>query len=404
MKILYVTARLPYPPLYGDQVRALNHLRILGRRHEVTLLSFVAGRASDEALARLSPFCRQIVTVPRHRSQKVIGCLRGALSRYPFQTLFHQSGSMARAVRQQMAAGGFDLVHVQLVRMAPYFEAAAHVPRVLDLIDALSMNMERRSRRERGLLKAAALIERKRLVAYEREVCRDYDQAAVVSSLDRAAIGDFPNLHTIPMGVDLDEFRFQRSGRQPNSIVFSGNMGYFPNVDAAKWFAGEVLPLVKSQIPDVHLTIVGAHPHPAVQRLAESDPAVTVTGFVKDMHAYLDRAAIAVVPLRAGSGMQIKVIESMATGTPLVATSFGLGGIDVVGGRHLLIADEPEAFASHVVGLLRNGDLQNTLATGARRLVEEKYTWERSAAMFDEMYGLALAAHAPATHLARKAA
>jgi sugar transferase (PEP-CTERM/EpsH1 system associated) len=404
MKILFVSARLPYPSLYGDQVRAFNQLKILGRRHDITLLSFVHGRVSPEAHAALAPFCRKILAVPHHWRHKAIGCLRGAFSRYPIQTLFHQSGAMARAVRQHLSSGAFDLVHVQLVRMAPYFENVTGIPRVLDLIDALSLNMDRRSRRERGPLKFAAAMERNRLMTYERAVCAAYDQTIVVSSLDRAAIGDFSNLHTIPMGMDLDKFPFHTGQRQPNSIVFSGNMGYFPNIDAAKWFVYEVLPLVKSRIPDVRLKIVGVNPHPDVRRLAEYDPAVTVTGYVEDMYAHLNQATVAVAPLRAGSGMQIKVIESMATGTPLVATSFGLGGIDVVGGRHVLIADEPDAFAAHVVRLLNDGSLRSTLASNARQLVKEKYTWERSVEMLHRVYGLALSRHVSKPADTRKAA
>lgn len=404
MKLLFVSARLPYPSLYGDQVRAFNQLKILGRQHDITLLSFAHGQASPEALAALTPFCKKIVTVPLYWRHKAIRCLRGAFSGYPIQTLCHQSHAMGQAVRQEMSSAAFDLVHVQLVRMAPYFENRTDIPRVIDLIDALSLNMDRRSRRERGLLKIAAAMERSRLMTYERAVCNAYDQAIVVSSRDQAAIGKFANLHTIPMGMDVDAFPFYAGQRQPNSIVFSGNMGYFPNVDAAKWFVRKVFPLVKARIPAVRLMIVGVNPHPDVWRLAKLDPAVTVTGYVKDMHAHLSQATVAVVPLRAGSGMQIKVIESMATGTPLVATSFGLGGIDVVGGQHLLIADEPDAFAAHIIRLLNDGSLRKDLASNARRLVEEKYTWERSVEMLYQIYGLALSRRNAQSADIRKAA
>lgn len=393
MRILFVSARLPYPPFHGDQVRAFNQLKILGRHHEITLLSFVRGQMTPEAEAALAPFCKKIVTIPQHWRHKVIGCLRGVFSSYPVQTLFHQTRAMAAAVRRELSSDAYDLAHVQLVRMAPYLENVVGIPRIVDLIDALSLNMDRRSRRERGPLALAAAMERDRLTTYERALCSAYDHAIVVSSRDRAAIGDFDNLHTIPMGMDLDRFPFHAGQRQANTIIFSGNMGYFPNVDAAKWFVYKVLPLVKTRIPDVRMKIVGVNPHSDVRRLSQQDPAVTVTGYVDDMYAHLSQAAAAVVPLQAGSGMQIKVIEAMATGTPLVATSFGLGGIDVVAGRHLLVADSPEAFASHVVQLLNDRSLGGTLAYNARQLVEERYTWQRSVEMLQDVYRMARERH-----------
>ena len=404
MRILFVAARLPYPPLSGDQVRAFHQLRLLGRQHEITLLSFTRGKPSPEAISRLAPFCRRIVTVPHHGIRRWIGCLRGRLSSYPIQTLFHQSRQMSRAVQTELSARAFDLVHVQLVRMAPYFEAMSDVPRVIDLIDALSLNMERRHQRQRGLLKLAVRVERDRLSAYERAVCSMYDRAAVVSSLDQAAIGDFPNLHTVPNGVDLGQFAFRRGERHDHVIMFGGNMGYFPNVDAVKWFVREVFPLIRRRVPTAQFQIVGVNPHRDVRQLANLDPAVTVTGYVKDMHARLNESVVAVVPLRCGSGMQSKVVEAMASGTPLVVTSFALGGIDALDGHHLLIANQPQAFASHVIRLLKQGDLRDTLAANARRLVEQRYTWERSTQMLEQIYSLALAAHSPQKAVVRRAA
>jgi glycosyltransferase involved in cell wall biosynthesis len=161
--------------------------------------------------------------------------------------------------------------------------------------------------------------------------------------------------------------------------VFVGNLGYFPNVDAAGWFARQVLPLVAAARPGVMLSLVGARPARAVRQLARKDPHVTLVGPVPEVRSHLAAAAVAVAPLRAGSGQQLKILEAMAAGTPVVATTTAAAGLEAVPGEHLLVADDPAAFSAHVVTLLDDVSLRVAMAQRARRLVEERYSWERSA-------------------------
>jgi glycosyltransferase involved in cell wall biosynthesis len=167
-------------------------------------------------------------------------------------------------------------------------------------------------------------------------------------------------------------------------------MWYFPNVEAARWFVERVLPLVRREEPKVKLSIVGARPVPSVQRLAAVS-GVDVTGFVPRLRDHLARAAVAVAPMRSGSGMQFKVIEAMAMGTPVVATPFALGGLKAIDGKHLLVAESAEAFAAKLVLLLRDQVLQRRLSHHAGRLVEDNYTWERTVEALERVYSLALA-------------
>lgn len=393
MKILFVTARFPYPPLKGDQVRAYHQIRLLSRSHQVTLVSFVDRADNAEALEHMRRFCARIVTVPRRQTAAALSLAAGAFSPLPFQTLLYQSPAMRRALAALLQPGAFDVAHIQLARMAPYLQHVRSLPRVIDLIDALSVNMERRYRRDRSPLRLAAYIEWRRLRRYEQTICRSFEAVTIVSAQDRAAVGAPANLLVNPNGVDLEQFPFVRVGREPQTIVFSGNMGYFPNIDAVCWFAEHVLPRVRTLAPATRFVIVGTNPHPRVAALAEADPAITVTGRVPRVQDYLERAALAVVPMQGGSGMQFKVIEAMASGAPVVVTPFALGGIAVNHGEHLLIGDTAEAFASHVVCLLHDDELQARLAAAARQLVVEQFSWERLVSDLERVYRQAGSAH-----------
>lgn len=377
MKILFITARLPYPPLKGDQVRGYHHLRLLSTRHQLSLVSLADSQPSDRALEALAPYVDELTVVPISRQKKLFNLVGGGLTSLPLQTAVHQVSDMSRVIRSKLASGRYDLAYVQLARMAPYLIDERSIPRVIDLIDALSLNMKRRFERERGPSKWIFYLEWRRMARYERLICERYDRATVVSKLDKMCIGSYENLSINPNGVDLDYFQYVSPAvrEESRNIVFVGNMGYFPNINAVEWFVSNVFPRVKQRFADVSFTIVGPNPPPRLRHLEDLD--IRVMGFVEDIRVYLTKAILAVVPLRAGSGMQFKVIEAMTTGTPLVVTPYALGGIDVVDGRHLLVADEPQEFADKVIKLIADKDLQEHLSRNARKLVEENFSWER---------------------------
>lgn len=314
-----------------------------------------------------------------------VAVLRGSLSRLPLQVALYESARMRQAIGQARRIETHDVAHVQLVRMTPYLEEIGSLPRVVDLVDTLSLNMARRARHDRGFWRWVARLEARRLARYERAVCGSADQALVGSPMDREALGSPPNLAVVSSGVDLADFPYQRDGRA-DTVIFSGNMGYFPNVQAALWLGRTILPAIGRAIPGVRLSIVGTRPDRRILRLARQDPRITVTGHVETVSSHLRRAAVAVAPMQAGSGQQLKVLEAMASGTPVVATTLAASGIEARHGEHLLVADEPHAFAAHVLRLLRDPKLAGGLAASGRRLVEDRYTWERSVAALERVY------------------
>jgi len=385
LRVLFLTARFPWPLLRGDQLRAYHQLRVLAPRHRVTLVSFRDEPVPPEGFAEVSPLCERVVTVPLGRVAMATGLARGSLSPLPFQVSLYRHPRMRRALRDVVTRGGFDLAHAQLARMAPYVEDLP-LARFVDLVDALSLSTRRRSLQHRGPLRWLTAIEAERLLRYERRLCASVEGASVVSTVDRDAIGAGERLGVVSNGVDLAGLPFEREGRDPTTIVLTGNMGYFSNVNAACWFAGRVHPLVRRTIPEARFHVIGARPAARVRRLARTDPSVSVLGFVDDLRSHLRAATVAVAPMQAGAGQQFKVLEAMASGTPVVATPVVADALEADDDDGLLVAGTPEAFAEAVIAIIRDPARADRLAAQARRFVESRYTWERSTEHLEHLH------------------
>jgi len=388
MRILFVASRFPWPLTQGDRLRAYHQLRLLSQRHRIVLLAPRPEANLEESLSILRPFCEKIELVATPLWKQLWRLSRAPLTTLPLQTLYTFDPQMRRRVESLLQEGSFDLIHVQLLRMAPAAVNVQKVPTVIDFIDALSLNMKRRAEREVWYRRWLFALEARRAQAYEQQLLSQYTRAIVSTQMDYEALGSHPRIRVAANGVDPG-CAFVGEGRKPNVIAFTGRISYFPNTDAAVWFVRQVLPLIQHQRPDTQFWIIGADPPPAVQKLTQQ-PGVVVTGYVPSITHYLQQATLAVAPMQCGSGIQNKVLEAMACGAPIVATPFALGGLEVRHGEHLLIARHAHEFADRVLQLLQDQRLRRELAGNARRLIDEKYTWEQSVAQLEAAYAQAL--------------
>jgi sugar transferase (PEP-CTERM/EpsH1 system associated) len=378
MRVLFVTNRFPGLLMRGDQLRAFQHIRLLAQRHAITLLSFGAPEGDRQGEAELAAGCERIIVAQRDSLGLAWRALRAMFGDLPLQVAAFDQVPRSARLGELLSTVQFDLAHVQLARLGPMLRRLQPLPCVLDLVDALSVNMARRAELDRGPLRLVARMDARRLAQYERRICAQARSVAVCSAPDRQAIGA-DNIHLVRNGVDLERFPFVATAARGDDIVFIGNLGYFPNIDAASWFAEEVMPLINERLPMSRLKLVGARPAARLRRLAARLPQVDLIGQVPEVHSYLARAAVAVVPLRSGSGQQLKVLEAMAAGTPVVSTSLSAAGLDAVDGEHLLIADNAATMADAVLRLMSDPALCARLVRAARGLVERDHTWSRSA-------------------------
>ena len=386
MKILFVTARFPYPPLKGDKIIAYQRLKHLSENHEITLLSFFDECVDNKYVAQVAKYCKEICLVPLRKSQAYSNLMLHGLSKTPLQVLYYKSKRFRAKLEELLAKNRYDLIHTFMLRVAPYVCGYERCAKIVELIDSMELNMLRRVSSERGIRKIIFAEEAKRLSRYEANVAKQFDRAVVVSGIDAKTIGT-DNAVVNPLGVDPNEFypRFSED-KDPNLLVFTGNMRYYPNETAVVHFARDIFPLVQEALPDAKFQVIGAGPSRRVKRLENENKAIRVLGFVDSMPEHIDRASVSVCPMLAGSGMQFKILEALACGIPVVATSVAKGDIQVDEDDGLFIADEPAAFADRVVEIIEDEDLRTNIADKAPKAVERRYSWRRSNLAIDRIY------------------
>jgi polysaccharide biosynthesis protein PslH len=383
VRLLHLAPRVPHPSRKGDQLVPYHRLRVLGARHEITLVTFYEDEDELDALDAVRPHCSAIAVVPLGRwKPRLRVAVRGLFSRSPLQVLYYDARDFERAVQSLAGSEGFDVAHGYMLRMTPYLERLG-LPSVLEAMDAMQLRLERQIPRERLVLRALFREELRRIRSYERSIDERVDRVVVVSDLDARYLGRA--VTTIPNGVDAALFRPQPERRAANRIVFSGTMSYGPNIDAALWFATRCFPQIRRQLPTASFVIAGINPPLRVRRL-EQTPGVRVTGFVPQMSEVLQEASVAVAPMLSGSGIQNKILEALACELPVVTTTIGLGGLGAVPGRDLVVADGEGAFAEAVSGLLADRSRADELGRRGREYVLATHTWERGAEQVEQIY------------------
>lgn len=370
MKVLLLAPRYPYPPERGDQRRALHLAEALANQAEVTLVCF------GKTESRRTVGAAHLITVTR----SALGTARANVfrlnPRLPLQTRLYLDQAMVATVAGELDRGGYDVVHAITARMAPYLPAASPgLHRHFDLIDALSVNMATRAAAEHGLKRTLFRFESALLRRYEATVVAAADSSSLVAGADKEAAPGLERAVVIPMGVDLERFRFAAPVDRLPTLLFFGNLGYFHNVEPARFLAQEVIPLVRRELPDARLRIAGARPAKTVLALAGL-PGVDVAGPVDDMVAELHKAAVAILPIFTGSGIKMKVLESFSAGTPVVTNARGVDGVcGAEVGMHYLAGESAVDLAAACVTLLRDPKRALALASAGRALIEARYTW-----------------------------
>jgi glycosyltransferase involved in cell wall biosynthesis len=234
----------------------------------------------------------------------------------------------------------------------------------------------------RGLRHLAALVS-------ERRCARSFGNLITISEQDRnylLSLAPQAQIHVVPNGIDLDYFAPQpRVPLEPTRLVFVGDMGFSPNVDAMLFFHRSILPRLQLHIPNLEVWIVGREPVMAIRRLAKVGP-YHITGFVEDTRPDVAPATVVIIPMRLGSGVRNKVLEALAMGKAVVSTRAGAEGIEVDPGEHLLIGDTPEDFANAILGILRDPTIRTRLENKARSRMEERYSWTSCIRALDVAY------------------
>jgi sugar transferase (PEP-CTERM/EpsH1 system associated) len=370
------------------RIRPLAFIRELARRgHRVTLVCLVQPEWEKSYLEEVTPYCEAVHPIHLKRTEPFPRLLGSLVTSVPLSVAYCASPSFRKTVKQLVNADGFDLLHTEFVRAAPTTVDLNGLPKVLDLVDCMTLAYRRSIRAAEVSLKqrAVGIFEWAKMRGYEKQIINCYDQILVSSPADRYELGSEQMVDILPNGVDLAYFNYYDGKRQGAEIIFLGKMSYYVNVASVLWFYRKVFPMIREQRPDSRFVIVGRNPTKAIKALSV-DPAVEVTGTVPDVRPFLRRASVAICPMVSGAGIQNKMLEAMAVGVPCVATTLACQALQVKQGREVLISDSAENFAQDVVELLGMPDKHKGLSQSARNYVERCHDWNLAGATLEKIY------------------
>ncbi|MCB0121512.1 MAG: glycosyltransferase [Caldilineaceae bacterium] len=410
MNILYI---VPYVPNL-IRVRPYQLIRTLLRRgHRVTVATVWTSAQEAADLQQLTIAGARVLAQPQPRWRSLLNSIGALPTATPLQAVYSWQPALAQMVLTAIQHEQFDVVHVEHLRGACYglhLQAWCHrhqmnLPVVWDSVDCIShlfaqAAQRSRSRQGRWMTK----LELARTRTYEGWLVHQFNQIVVTSAADQGALAQLAEQHppqdsldaarfqVLPNGVDLAYFSPNGIAREPATLVFSGKLSYHANVTAAIQLVEEIMPLVWAQRPEVQLYLVGKDPSPQVRALAtppgtaQSSPQVVVTGTVDDIRPYLRKATLAVAPIPYGTGIQNKVLEALACGTPVIASPQAISALAIDTQSEVWVAPDPPTFAQMILRLLADPERCAALGQRGRAFVERHHSWQAAAAQLEKIY------------------
>lgn len=403
LNILMISSTFPYPPSRGGtEIRTFNLLKYLAQRHRVSLVTQRHAAVTDAEVEALRSTVAELVIFPlpdlprpAHRLERITGPMQrlaqSIVRTTPPNVLYRYSPALQAWINQAVASGQYDAItcehSVNEIYVQPQFRQA--LTTIVDVHSSvyawtrnhLEMGASLHPWRDRLYL---PLLRR-----YEQRYCQKFSQIVVTTEDDRQELLKFSPqpIAVIPNGVDLDLFPYRSHDPSGYDLMFIGAMDASHNIDAARFFAQEVMPLLRQRYPEATFRIVGARPTPEVQRLSEIS-GVIVTGQVDSMVDQLHKATLSVIPLRTGFGIKNKTLEAMAAGVPVVGSDRALEGLTVDGvgvPLRALRANRVEEYLTAIGRAFEDANLRSHLSQASRIFIEQSYTWERAGAAYEQV-------------------
>ncbi len=378
MKILFLANRIPYPPFRGDKLKIYNLTRRLQEGNELYLIAFVEHQSEMQYKAELDTIFQEVHLVYQPKWKSWFNAAINFLGAQPFQLAYFRSTKMANILNSFLESHEIDVIHTQHLRMSQYTSHIKSYPRILDLPDAYSLYWKRRKEVKRPWYnRIFDSLESGRVIEAEKVVYK-YDLNLVCSVEDRDHLLEVhpgAQVDLLRNGVDLETFTYnQHDYSRAQTLLFTGNMDYAPNVDGVVYFVEELFHQIKSTYPNIRFVIAGQRPVKQVLDLAADD--VEITGFVEDISAMYEQADVVIAPLRFGAGTQNKVLEAMAMGVPVVCTDIGFKGLEIESGEGVFHAQNGEHFVHHVCALLGSEELRRKTGQKGLELARNKFSWD----------------------------
>lgn len=380
MKILFLSTRSPLKAVDGGSVRTSNLFKIIAAKHETTVVAFIKHLSEYDSKDQLSLICNEstLLEIEENHSKFIlaVALLKNIFSSKPFIEAKYDKVRMRNRIRSILALHQIDLIHIDGLPLACYFDMFKEYRVVLNSQNVETLILARRVACERNpVSKLFYQIQQKRLEKFEKRAFMLADEVLVCSNNDKALVEQMaPGCSTtvVPNGVDINYFTPVDVTPSLGKLVFVGGMDWFPNLDAVTWFDREILPILREQSSSVMVHVVGRNE----KKISLLHPDNFVFhGFVDDIREHVADAVLFLCPLRVGGGTRLKLLDAMAMGKAIVSTTIGAEGLNVEHQEQMLLADTPEAFSEAILTLLSDQDLRNRLAASAREFVVKNYSW-----------------------------
>ena len=391
MKLLWVKTDFLHPTTRGGQIRTLELLRCLHRKHEIHYVAFNDPN-EPEGLERANEYCSKAYPIDHHVVDKrspafLIELAVGLFSGMPVAVRRYHSAQMRAQVERLMQQEVFDHIVCDFLFPAPNLPDLTSCVLFQHNVEAIIWK-RRTEHAPDPLHRQYVKLQADRMLRYEGDVCRQVRKVIAVSEPDAALMREWygvKRVEAVPTGVDADYFQSRAPVPPAADLVFVGSLDWAPNIDGIDWFQREVLPLILRRKPDCSVAIVGRKPPRAIQELSTRFPGIQVTGTVPDVRPWLWGSKVSIVPLRVGGGTRLKIFEAMAAGIPVVSTTIGAEGLGARDGETIRIADTAEDFAAACITLLDDAAERERLRDRALQMVTEQYSWEAVASAFEKL-------------------
>ncbi|MCJ7507489.1 MAG: glycosyltransferase [candidate division Zixibacteria bacterium] len=388
MRILWLKSDFVLPPDTGGKIRSYNIIKQLAQIDEVIYLSFVDQYHTSEHKRDMETCVQKVISVFKKSEKKYnfgfyLRLFTRLFSPLPYIIYKYRSSEIKKIIDDLWKKQQFDILLCDFLEMSINLKERTPFPKILFQHNVESTIWERFHHTEKNWLKKLYFsYEKKRMRNYEALACQKFDKVLAVSEADKVKMEQefgVDNIVVLPTGVDTEYFAPREVEKKPYNLVFTGSMDWLPNQDAMHYFCEEIYPLIKKDIPQINLCIVGRNPSEAILKLSENDKTVEVTGTVEDVRPYMAKSEIYIVPLRIGGGTRIKIFEAMSMGLPVIATSIGAEGLDVTPDQNIIIKDSPGDFAKSIVELLEDKNKRRRIAEEGRKLVNCEHDWKKVA-------------------------
>ena len=385
MRVLILTSRFPYPLEKGDKLRLFHQIKYLSYSHELVLVSLEAPSSKRDRQV-MEQYCDRIYSLNQHGIRHWYQALAGLLEGKPLHVGYFLNQKFVPRITEIIKETTPDHIFCQLIRMAPYL-SQIKIPSSIDYMDAFSLRMERRAGQIKWL-RWFWNMEARRLRKFEWEIYPDFQHRFIISESDRAYLHSYglEELILLKNGVDTHYFNQKTENNQKAyDLAFVGNMGYFPNIQAAKYLVQRIAKRIKQKKPNLKVLIAGASPTRSIRALAND--WITVTGYMDDIRDAYQSSKIFVAPIFTGSGLQNKILEAMAMELPCITTSVVQKSIQAPDNL-IRIADDPHEFEAHINQFLADENLMHRVGIASRKFVQEQFSWETCCKPLDQLSSL----------------